>query len=109
MEVRMSSFTILDSVVASSSRQGGIYKDALTNLGIATKNADGSFSGPAASCDKPGQVLGFRAAAKDLGFAVITRKQADKKTLVMKVNKADAPVRKAKTDAAAKPAKKAAK
>ena len=92
-------FTILDNAVASSSRQGGgVYKDTLKKLSVATKQEDGTFKGQGIPCDKEGQIMGFRQAAKDLGYPIITRKQTEGdlkgKTLVMRVNKEDLPARK---------------
>lgn len=91
----MSNFTIIDSAVATQSRNvQSKYAEALSNLSVSTKNADGTFSGPAIAAEKDGQVLCFRDAAKRLGVSLITRRQKDGKTYVWKVAKEDAPVRK---------------
>lgn len=82
-------FQIIEGAVAGA--HGGLYADTLNKLTVAAKQEDGSFKGAGVLCDKPVQVLSFRTAAKALGFAIITRKNPENKTLVMRVSKEDAP------------------
>ena len=105
-------FTFIDNAVATQNRASSSkYAEALGNLAVATKQADGTFAGAAIECEKVGQVLSFREAAKHLGVGLVTRKQADGKVRVWKVAATDKPIRNVKANAEPKApkAKKAAK
>jgi hypothetical protein len=88
-------FTIIDNAVSVQSRKNSSkYVEALGNLSLSTKNPDGTFSGSAFECEKEGQVLSFREAAKRLGVGIVTRKAPSGKTRVWKIAATDKPARK---------------
>ena len=95
----MVQFTIIDNAVAShKTRASNTYKDILSKLTISTKNEDGLLAGKGVALEKPGQVLALRAAAKEQGFAIVTRKHTEGdhkgKYVCQKINASDVPVRK---------------
>jgi len=105
----MSNFSIINEAVATQNRtSSNRYLETLSELPISAKQENGTFAGAAIECEKAGQVLSFREAAKRMGVGLVTRKQADGKVRVWKINKADMVIRHVSATKTPK-AKKAAK